>query len=91
MLRCAALSPYDTIHRICEIDNALRGNGTTPQGSMSKVLELMMDLAYHVLDPIAIESRVLADNVKTIALYYRLGFAHPGLIPFAALAEYTMW
>lgn len=71
---------FDYAHKMCEIDNIVRGRKSVP-GLMYLSVRTMMHWAQDNLGITGFSLRVFSDNDKAIRLYTRLGFRVVRTIP----------
>ena len=68
------VSSFDFTNKTCEVDNVVRGNVSKQKRVMSSASKALIDWIWLKIKPESIRLKVLNDNSKALALYYKLGF-----------------
>lgn len=81
------LCEMDFQNRTCLFDNILRGDSKRFKGGMYDACSTLLQWCFHTLKMENVSLKVLADNVRAIKLYKKLGFKEIEKIPLMKWVE----
>jgi len=87
------VSSFDFDKQTCEVDNVVRGEVSRQKNVMFCASEILIDWVRKKIEPKFIKLKVLNDNSKALALYYKLEFKLDSLEPLEKIEseDVTEW